>query len=184
MPYLWFVEEESRWRAMPLSKAPVDVGAGVPQPLAPEGFPIHAMEDRRRNAGVICAAGEGPSSISVLVWGPEKTVRVNGWVLTTGLRVLGDKDEIRIGDGTPLFFSSESVAEIQNFPGSEREIFCPRCTLPIEKGKAVVRCPKCQTLHHQDAELGCWTYAEGCAVCAHPTAMDGGFHWRPEETWQ
>jgi hypothetical protein len=183
MPYLWFVEGESRWTALPLSELPVDVGTDAPRAVAAEHFPVSINQERCRNATVIFPVGEGSSRVNVLVWGGGRSVRVNGLALTTGLRVLADKDEIAIGDRTPLFYTTESVAEIESFAGSAREIFCPRCTLPIGKDKLVVRCPNCGIIHHQDAELGCWTYAAGCAVCAHPTAMEAGFRWTPEESW-
>lgn len=183
MPYLWFVEEESRWEAMPLSELPVDVGADVPRAVAAEPSSTGTKRVPIQKATLIVPVKDGACQTSVLIWSPDETVRVNGWALTTGLRVLADKDEIQIGDRVPLFYSSESVAEIETFPGSDREIFCPRCTLAIQKGQSVVRCPNCQLIHHQDVELGCWVYAPGCASCSYPTAMDGGFRWAPDETW-
>jgi len=184
MAYLWFVEDEHQWAAMPVTERPVDVGADVPRVVAPEHLTVKIKQNGTRKATVIVPTGEGPSRMYALVWGPGQTVRVNGWTLTAGLRVLADKDEIKVGVNTPVFFSTESVAQIEIFPGSDREIFCPRCTLPIEAGKPVVRCPKCHIIHHQDdEELGCWTYGPGCAVCSQPTAMDAGFRWTPEETW-
>lgn len=183
MPYLWFAEAESRWTALPLSEMAVDVGADIPRTMAAEHCPTRTKQDSRRDAAFLVPTGDSASRVSVLLWGPEETIRVNGWRLTTGLRVLADKDEIVIGDRAPLFFSSESVACVESFAGSDREIFCPRCTLKIEKNAPVVRCPNCGIVHHENAELGCWTYASECAVCAHPTAMDAGFRWTPEESW-
>ena len=182
MPYVWFVEE-SQWTAMLLSEMPVDVGAEVPRAVAAEHASSGTKQVPIQKATRIVPVKNGSSQMSLLIWGAEETVRVNGWALTTGLRVLADKDEIRIGDRASLFYSSESVAEIETFPGSDREIFCPRCTLVIQKGQSVVRCPCCQLIHHQDAELGCWVYAPGCASCSHPTALDAGFRWAPDEPW-
>ena len=44
-----------------------------------------------------------------------------------------------------------------------------------------VSCPNCGVRHHQSAELRCWTYAPGCAVCGWPTTLDARFRWVPDE---
>ena len=112
-------------------------------------------------------------------------VRVNGMPLDLGIHVLRDRDELRVGN-TRAFFSAESLAVVEPFPGSERPTLCPRCKLEIEAGKAAVRCPKCRVWHHQcpgePDKLGCWLYSEKCAAdCGQPTALDAGFRWTPED---
>ena len=112
-------------------------------------------------------------------------VRVNGVPLDLGIHVLRDRDELRVGS-TRAFFSAESLAAIEPFPGSVGPTLCPRCKLEVEAGKAAVRCPKCRVWHHQcpeePDELGCWLYSEKCAAdCGQPTALDAGFRWTPED---
>ena len=107
-------------------------------------------------------------------------VRVNGIPLDAGIRVLRDRDELRTGDDR-RFFSVESLAVIAPFPGGERATFCPRCKLEIAPDSPAVRCPQCGVWHHQSDELPCWTYAAHCMLCDHPTALDAGFRWTPEE---
>jgi hypothetical protein len=107
-------------------------------------------------------------------------VHVNGVALDVGIRVLRDRDELRVGDAR-AYYSSESLPVVVAFPGAERPVFCPRCQQEIPPQSAAVRCPACGVWHHQTDELPCWTYAEHCALCDQPTALDGGFRWSPEE---
>jgi hypothetical protein len=109
-----------------------------------------------------------------------EAIQVNGSPLGAGIAVLGDRDEIRIGPER-AFFSTERLATVTIYPGGEHAVFCPRCKLEIAAGTPVVRCPSCNVLHHQSDEYPCWTYAERCALCDQPTALDAGFRWTPEE---
>lgn len=108
-------------------------------------------------------------------------LHVNDRPVSAGTRVLRDKDEIRLGAGAvPIFFSTERVARIEPFEGSGVAASCPRCRLPLEAGAPAVRCPSCGVAHHQREGLLCWTYAESCAVCGHPTPLDAELQWVPE----
>jgi hypothetical protein len=108
--------------------------------------------------------------------------------VTAGLCVLGDRDEIRMG-GELRYFSTETLASVEAFPGAERAVFCGRCRQKIEAGTPAVCCPGCGIWYHQDESanlaeserLPCWTYSEKCAFCGHPTALDTVFAWTPEE---
>jgi LSD1 subclass zinc finger protein len=110
-------------------------------------------------------------------------MRVNGCEVLAGLRVLADRDEIRTDDGIQCFFSTETLAVIEAFPGADREVFCGRCRQPIKTGASAVRCPGCQIWYHQDdsESLPCWTYTDKCNFCPNPTALDSGFMWIPED---
>src|SRR5262249_13722566 len=76
-------------------------------------------------------------------------IRVNGLPLTLGVRVLADRDEVLLGGTGRVFFSTERLARVEPFPGSERPVFCPRCRQPIDGGCAAVKCPQCGVTHHQ-----------------------------------
>jgi hypothetical protein len=117
----------------------------------------------------------------VLLSSPSVDLRLNGAPLYTGIRVLEDRDAIQLSDGSPTYFSSERLAEVELFPGSPEAVYCPRCKTEIEAGTPAVRCPRCDSWHHQSEVFGCWLYAERCALCDHPTALDAGFRWSPED---
>lgn len=104
-------------------------------------------------------------------------VRINGLALPLGIVALDDRDEIRIEDGSPLFFTTEKLAVIERYPAGGPRAMCPRCKQPIE-GLAV-RCPACDLWYHETDDLPCWTHAPQC-VCSQPTALDTGFRWTPE----
>jgi hypothetical protein len=116
----------------------------------------------------------------------EIGVRVNG-LPAPGMRVLTHGDEILV-EGKRYRFSDESVPEITTF----REVTgvrapnCPICRGPIKDGQEAVRCPRCGHWFHQaSATAGspakaCWTYAETCRICRHPTSLDGHSIWRPD----
>jgi hypothetical protein len=112
-------------------------------------------------------------------------VHVNGTLLAVGMRVLKDRDEIGVGNGDSVFFSTERLARVQPFPGIGREAKCPRCWDPIQVGSPAVQCPRCGVWHHQDTENNrpCWTYTEKCAAsCDQSTDLQAGYQWTPEES--
>lgn len=104
-------------------------------------------------------------------------VTVNG-VPALPLRVLQDKDEIRIIDGERLYFSSDGPAEVIQFSGGT-SVRCGRCQGPMQEGKGAVCCPRCGAWHHQTGELPCWTCDQQCSGsgCGRPTS---GAAWQPE----
>jgi hypothetical protein len=109
--------------------------------------------------------------------------RVNGAEVLGGLRALQDRDEIRVPRLGTCYFSTESLARVQEFPKDARRSFCPRCKLALEAGVPAVRCPAgdCGVWHHQSEELPCWTYAGTCSLCPQPTSLDAGYRWTPWE---
>jgi hypothetical protein len=107
-------------------------------------------------------------------------VRLNGFAPVAGGRVLQDHDEIRVHGCGTLFFSAETLAHVEAFPGTGNIIHCGRCRLPIQNAQTAVRCPSCGIWHHEMAERKCWTYSPACAFCPQATALDAGYSWVPE----
>ena len=178
MAYLWGQDGERSWSACLLCE---------PQ------YPLTANGARSGSGGSGgsggCGRGALPALIRavnsagaecwVLVTDADSGVRVNGQA-PPPIRILADKDEITApGDGR-RFFSTERPPRIERFEGSA-DLCCPRCKDPIERGKAVVRCPGCGVVHHQTDDRTCWTHVRRCALCDHPTAFDAGFRWTPQE---
>ena len=109
-------------------------------------------------------------------------VRINDAPIENGIRVLADRDAIRVANLPPVYFSTERLARVEPFP-NEANVFCPRDKTLISAGEPAVCCPQCGIWHHeQSAEgEGCWTYAETCALCDQSTDLDSaGFRWTPE----
>lgn len=115
-----------------------------------------------------------------LVSPAHKDTRVNGVRVMTGLTILTDRDEIRPAGGPTWFFSTETQARVEPFPGSEARGFCPRCKLRIAEGTPAVHCPGCGLWYHQCDEFPCWTYASQCSACPQPTELGAGCRWTPE----
>jgi hypothetical protein len=118
-----------------------------------------------------------------------ETVRCNGMPLTAGLRILRDRDEIRLPGCEPVYFSTERLCRVVPYPAHEKPVICPRCRQPL--AGTAVQCPNvhCGAWHHQSAELPCWTgyVDEGrpfatCALCNRPTTLypEAEFVWTPE----
>jgi hypothetical protein len=126
---------------------------------------------------------KGGMPVWALIASRNSGVRVNSRRVTAGLCVLTDRDEIRTGDGTRFFFSTETLATVVPFPGAERPVYCGRCREPIEVGAQAVRCPSpgCGIWFNESTELPCWSYTSKCPFCGHPTALDSGFSWAPED---
>lgn len=112
--------------------------------------------------------------------GEDAELWVNGGWVRIGLRMLRHMDEVRLGGGAPFYFSTERIAEVERYARDDAPR-CPRCSHAIEKGEASVRCPSCGVVFHQRDKRPCWTYAETCALCDQPTALDAGLRWSPEE---
>ena len=104
----------------------------------------------------------------------------NGLPVLTGIRVLRDRDELRVGGSEPVYFSTETLARRESLEDAGRELFCPRCKQEIGPGTEAVRCPGCGVWHHAAEELPCWGYAATCALCPQPTGLDAGYRWTPE----
>jgi hypothetical protein len=175
MAHLWVRDEAEQWAVMPLEHAALSLTPGPPRPVA-------SLADARALPANVLMLRTGETDPAwVLVAGSGAGVSVNGMPLAVGIRVLADRDEIRVSSADSYFFSTENLAIVEEFPASDQTLFCPRCKQDIEKGTEAVRCPACGVWHHQTEELNCWTYSDVCALCAHPTELNGGFRWTPEE---
>lgn len=117
----------------------------------------------------------------LLLAAPGARVALNGDAPLGGVAVLRDRDAVRAGDRL-LFFAARDVATVVILDAAaEPDVRCARCTRRLAAGARVVRCPACAACHHQDDALPCWTYAEHCAACVEPAALDAAPRWSPEE---
>lgn len=134
---------------------------------------------------VLLDDAEAPSADTLLfdvggLWvliAPE-TVYVNGSPLVGGVRVLRDRDEIRVGLRR-VFFDEEEPARVVPFPGGAQPVHCPRCLRPVSAGEPAVH-SRCGVWHHQTDEFPCWTYSPSCSQCDQPSALDAGYAWSPD----
>ena len=124
--------------------------------------------------------GEGEAW--VMLASPALHVSVNGVPAAAGVRRLADRDAIRSGGGLLAYFSSESIARAEPYPGAE-PVFCPRCKRAIRRGDGSVRCPRCRVWHHHGGHAGsCWQYSPTCALCDQASVLDeAAFDWTPGE---
>ncbi len=123
-----------------------------------------------------------PVATWMLLAPSESQLRINDSPLESGIRVLADRDAIRVPGLPTIYFSTERLARIETFPDAEH-VFCPRCKLMISEGNSAVRCPQCGVWHHERVPEGqrCWSYAETCALCDQATDLDSaGFRWTPD----
>ena len=138
-------------------------------------------------AVLVRAGGSAPGGSEVFALLGSTSVRINSARLATGLKVLQDRDQVRIGSGQPSYFSTERLPRVEPFPGADRKIMCPRCHLEISAGMPAVRCPNpgCGVWHHQITEgekpLACWSYHTICSICSGPTSLEAGYRWSPED---
>jgi hypothetical protein len=165
MAHLWLREAAGEWAALPLLGA-VDLGARPPRAAVDATEILLRPLAGSRGWALVARAGA--------------RLRVNGEPLLGDLRVLADRDQIRVG-GETLYFTTEDPARVEPFAGAERPLSCPRCRQALAPGTAAVRCPACGVWHHQSEELPCWTYAATCALCPRATDLQAGLQWSPEE---
>jgi hypothetical protein len=152
-------------------------------------MPVKASRQHHAQSGIMLLRDSSSAGDAhcVLLIHPDAnlTVRINGDPLYAGIRILRDRDEILISyavnQSQRLYFSTERKARIESF-ASDHEVSCMRCHQGISPGSLIVRCPSCSALHHESAELLCYSYAPTCAngMCSHPTVMDEEFSWTPD----
>lgn len=182
MPYIWFREEGAMWAPLQLFEKPIDMGKSTPAEFRPEGSGQRLSSD---GGAVLFPVDDNRLADTwVLVWSHDRAVRVNGLRSSTGIRVVSDRDEIKIDSMPAVFFSGESQPRVESFAGAESEMFCPRCKNKIEPNTPVVRCTVCSLVYHEniEEERNCWSYAP-CCGCGTPTEVNGDFRWTPEEVW-
>ena len=156
-------------------------------PLEGDGFilltgpPYVVRRSRTEGEIVLMRTMAGGDAVWALLTAGTKPVRVNGYPVAAGIRVLEDRDEISSASIGRRFFSTERLATVTPFPGGDRPIFCPRCKQPVEPSTPVVRCPACGITHHQSDEYPCWGYADHCGVCSQETSLERGYRWTPDE---
>jgi hypothetical protein len=176
--HLWLKDGDGAWVDHPLESDFVTISPAAPAPLV-------ACQTLSRESGPLLARAWDARGLErwVLLDGNASRTRVNGAPMPIGARVLADRDAIALGEGRTAFFSCERIAQLELFPGDDNGTCCIRCKLPLEPGTPAVRCPapECGFWHHQCDDTPCWTYAESCAGCGHPTAFDTGFQWSPTE---
>lgn len=177
MAHLWIADPVGEWCVCPLSPPRVEFGSVRVDPV--EG-PIDEA-GARVTAGALLHTPEPDPGAWLLIAPLHEPIAVNGLPLIGGVRLLDDRDEIRLPDGWSCFFSDEEPARMDPMPAAEKPMNCPRCRQAIAPGSPAVRCPSCGIWHHQQEGLECWTYSAACALCPQPTALNGGYRWTPAE---
>ena len=173
MAHLWHETHPGEWAVTLLREAAVALGTAPGEILGNHDHRAVALLLRSR-----IAADEQWYLMNVSL----EPLSINGEAIRTGIRALNNRDEIRSQVGR-MFFATDCLATIEIFPGSERELLCPRCQLAISAGTPTIRCTNCRTIFHQDAgqDLCCYTYGEKCPLCGNPTDLAESYRFQPGE---
>ncbi len=123
--------------------------------------------------------GSGPAAL-ILLCQPSAAARVNGVPVSTGIRLVSDRDAIALGSGSPLFVSTDAQPLLAPFPAADRPCLCPRCSTVLEADTPACRCPNCGQWMHASDVLPCWSGFPSC-LCGFPSASDAGRGWSPAE---
>jgi len=174
-------DEDGAWTASALEGGSAGEVA-LPGPLA--GLRAAEFNPEHQAPVLVCNAGSAGHEWVLVT--PTASVRVNGEPVLLNARVLHDRDEISVRGAAPVFFSTEQLACVVPFPGTDAPLRCARCRQPIEKNQLAVQCPGCRTWYHQSPDdperpYPCWTYSETCVVDEYPTELGAGWRWTPEE---
>lgn len=176
MAHLWVKNGSDEWAVLPLEADALSLATNPPRAV---GWAPDASV--RENSGVVLMrVAKGDEAAWVLICGRAREVRVNGVAVALGVRAVADRDEISVGRVGTFYFSTESLARVEEFPGAAQALYCPRCKLAVEQKTPAVKCPRCGVWYHQSEELPCWAYAETCALCPQTTDTGAGFRWTPE----
>lgn len=171
MPVI-FHRIDGRWGAETIPDAPGFLWLG------PVRFELASNGPHEQTGACFLARTEADGQWVLLARGEERLLH-NGHPVTAGMRVLAHRDSLALEGREAVYFSTEEAARIEPFAGSTKPS-CPRCRLEIPLGQSTVKCPRCGVFHHEMDERNCWTYAQTCALCAQPTALDTGPQWSPE----
>jgi hypothetical protein len=169
MARLWFQDDGRAWQPRVLDGVDVPLAAVEPSACASDARSILIRQTRMPGGGWVLLAGS------------LADVRANGEPVRLGIKVLRDRDEIRVAGGEVFFFSDEKLAEVAPFPGTSGDAVCPRCRRAIGLGDPAVACPHCGIWHHQDEAYPCWTVSPECISCGRPAGLDPDALWAPEE---
>ncbi len=182
MAQLWIRDHDNVWAVLPLAGRVVSLTTDGPRLV---DKPAVSSGSRGIDAAVFASINGGGENDGradwVLLARAGVRVDVNGLPLGTGLRLLRHQDEVRVDDAGTFFFSAETLPEIVPYPDDGQSRHCPRCKDVLKPGTPAVRCPCCALWYHQTDDMPCWTYGSRCGACDHPTAMDVGFRWSPED---
>lgn len=172
MANLWYKAGSGKWTPWLLDGAAVALGPRLLPIMASNGCPPSALLMRSRSAGL-----EQWLAMRVAA----RPLFVNGESLRTGIRVINDRDEMRILGSDCVFFSTEHLPQIEPFAESSRPVLCIRCRRSIVAGAPTVRCG-CGAVFHQDTApaFQCYSYAPSCPLCARPTDLTKTYRWQPE----
>ena len=139
MPHV-FVNVANEWLVAPLEQAVYAVAAGA--------LPLQAVVPTAPPGDALAVLLRLPDGARwALLPAQAAAVVVNGRRLAAGLRLLRDRDEIRVQQ-TRLFFSTERLAQVEPFPGLGRPVVCARCRVVLEAPTPAVRCPQCGSWCH------------------------------------
>ena len=191
MAHLWVEEHATAWVVIPLagstfeldelSRAARSGSASIAGTRSPANASIDSCDAEVPSGAELHRAPPLDSAAWHLIASPVSAIWVNGLPLLAGFRVMRDRDEIRLADGSSGFFSTEALARVSPMPATDRPMSCPRCRQRVEPESPAVSCPACGLWHHQLDDRPCWTYAPTCSLCPQPTALDAGFQWTPTE---
>lgn len=178
MAHIWLKDNKEEWMAMALNSDVMSLtDAGV--------YSASISQDEKTEQGSVFIKSwqHAEEQIWLVMAGRGTRVWVNGRLLQTGIRILQDQDDVRVHHQPSVFFSTEQLARVRPYTPGSSPVFCPRCKQPFDDGTPSVQCPQCEVWHHQDEvhELGCWLYAEHCAVCDQLTDLHSDFRWTPAE---
>jgi hypothetical protein len=176
MAHLWLIGTDASWAPVALDGDAFALGASGLLRVADR-----TVASRDAPSTVMLRRASADAHATWLMFVPaDVRALVNGAPIPLGIVALADRDEIHVRPGSPMFFSTETLAAIVPYPGDGPRGFCPRCKQPIAAGAPAVTCPGCGLWHHA-SEPACWTYGDRCAACEQLTALDAGFRWTPEE---
>lgn len=178
MAHLWLNQSQDEWTVAPLEKNAYAIRTSADTALKVK--PLRSKTARKKEDILLVRSQKHQARWAIIAKHPQR-IHVNGRPLTNSLRVLRDRDELRISSNVQCFFSTECLPEITTYKGDA--VYCARCKQSVEEGDQCVICPVCATVHHQSKEkdLECWTYSELCSMCDQITASTGTFRWNPED---
>ena len=129
MAHLWVIDE-GLWSVLPLLADIYDLDAGRPASLpevdrpSPPAIADTPAEYHRR---ILLMRTRALTDGWALVADAAAGARVNGQAVSSGIRLVADRDAIRVNGRPSMFFSTETLAHIAPFPGAEQPVCCPRC---------------------------------------------------------
>lgn len=161
MAIVWWACEGNSWEWKEVDAEWIDLTSIPPR------FSAHDSANAEMGAQIAHSPADAAEADGWFLMHPrDSRVWCNGRPSVLGMRVLIDRDEIRVEGVGRFYFSTETLPKSVPYPKDADPAMCGACAQQINPGDWSCTCPDCGVCHHDTAR---------CGACSHP--LDPGIEF-------